>query len=521
MEINLPTLNRTKRNELVILILCLLIGFVLRFYTFDRKSLWLDEVYTYNEMRYGLKDQLNFYQEKPYNIQAPLFFIFTNLFYPSAKPERDLRIIPLICGTLSISMIYLLSKLFCQKIALPCMFTLTFMAYHISISQEGRSYSMLMFVGMVAVYLLLKHLKTSKKRYLFSGAFFYAFMFHISYSSIPFIIFSQILWLYQIREDNEKPKLSLFLIFNGMILFFCLPWLLFLFLNYKGQPIMGVPTPQEAGSFLNTIFGVFHDWMPNMPLVVLSAVPIILFPFFSNRRNAILLWTIFILPIGALHLYCRAFHIYHFMTSRYFISFLPLFLLLIFLSINAAEDKFQILRKYLRFKTLFLIFLIASNLAILPLYYRSEKQDFRGLVHYLRGHLKDGDIIIVSSETYILGMLHYFGVYPEGHYYTLPTRTVLGKEKEQLVSLSLDNRKFVIEHSNTYWSNYFTEGNRLWIVVHKNAVNNVNKIPSIVLKGYFDGSFLNFDRFPMDASMYLFLWDPHSPEEKGIDMALE
>jgi hypothetical protein len=42
-----------------------------------------------------------------------------------------------------------------------------------------------------------------------------------------------------------------------------------------------------------------------------------------------------------------------------------------------------------------------------------------------------------------------------------------------------------------------------------------------VLKGYFDGSFLNFNRFPTDASMYLFLWDPKFPGEKGIEMPIE
>ncbi len=204
-------MHKANHKDLIIVILCLLIGFALRYYTLDRKSLWLDEIYTHNEARYGLKDQLNFYQEKPYNIQSPFFFILSNLFYPTTKPERDLRIIPLIFGTLSIPMIYLLSRLFSGKIALPCMFTVTLMAYHISISQEGRSYSMLMFLGMVGVYFFLKHLQTSKKQYLFPGAILYATMFYISYSSIPFIVFSQILWFYQIHEDNKKFK-SFFLV---------------------------------------------------------------------------------------------------------------------------------------------------------------------------------------------------------------------------------------------------------------------------------------------------------------------
>jgi hypothetical protein len=42
-----------------------------------------------------------------------------------------------------------------------------------------------------------------------------------------------------------------------------------------------------------------------------------------------------------------------------------------------------------------------------------------------------------------------------------------------------------------------------------------------VLKGFFDGSFVNFDRFPRDASIYLFLWDPKDPDERGIDIPIK
>jgi hypothetical protein len=36
-----------------------------------------------------------------------------------------------------------------------------------------------------------------------------------------------------------------------------------------------------------------------------------------------------------------------------------------------------------------------------------------------------------------------------------------------------------------------------------------------------NGSFVTKPFFPTDASIYLFLWDPKSPEEKGIDMPIE
>jgi hypothetical protein len=61
----------------------------------------------------------------------------------------------------------------------------------------------------------------------------------------------------------------------------------------------------------------------------------------------------------------------------------------------------------------------------------------------------------------------------------------------------------------------------LWIVAGRGFFKEISRNPVFVLKGYFDGSFLNLTRFPQDESMYLLLWDPKSPGEKGIDMPIE
>ena len=200
----------SKRKEILLLLLCLLVGFALRFYTFDQKSLWMDEIHTFNDSRDDLSGQIKFYQDNPTFLHPPLFFILTHLFYPFEKPERDLRIIPLLFGILSIPMIYFLSRLFSPDIALPCTLSLTFMTYHISLSQDGRSYSMLMFLGMAGIYFFLKHLQTHKKQYLFLVAFIFSILFYTSYSSIPFIAFSQIsLVLSAIRGIQEAQSLLL------------------------------------------------------------------------------------------------------------------------------------------------------------------------------------------------------------------------------------------------------------------------------------------------------------------------
>jgi hypothetical protein len=204
------------------------------------------------------------------------------------------------------------------------------------------------------------------------------------------------------------------------------------------------------------------------------------------------------------------------------INFLPLFFISLYLSLDSLQAKFQKVNKISRFQLLFLLLFIASNLTILPLYYRAEKQDFRGLVSYLESHLRDGDKIYVKSIAYIPGILHYFRIYPESRHYNFPVWLDHSqKEIVAKVSIAGPDKKFTIHFSTSCCAQYLADGNRLWIVVGKPAVKEIKEKTPSILKGFFDGSFSCFRRFPSDASMYLFLWDPKSPEEKGIDISIE
>jgi hypothetical protein len=175
----------------------------------------------------------------------------------------------------------------------------------------------------------------------------------------------------------------------------------------------------------------------------------------------------------------------------------------------------------MRLRFLFVILFIASNLVILPLYYRSEKQDLRGLVTYLKGQLRDGDKIFDLERMATLGILHYFGASPEGRHFILDYLKVTEKEFEYRKSFIHQNRKFTIYYSKSSFAQYVADGSRLWIVASKWGAKEIKGDSACVLKGFFDGSFFNLSRFPTDASMYLFLWDPKSPNEKGIDMPIE
>jgi len=511
-----------KRNEIILLIFCLLVGFFLRFYHFDHKSLWIDEIYTYNDSRDDFSHQLKFYKENPTFLHPPLFYILTHQFYPFKNPERDLRIIPLIFGILSIPLIYLLARQFFPSIALACTLSLTFMAYHISLSQDGRSYPFLMFTGMSSLYFFMKYLKTLHLRYLLPVAFFYAILFHTSYSAIPFIIFSQLLWFYRINEKSKFPRFSSFLFLNGFTLLLCLPWILFILLNYKGQSIYNVFHTEDPGSFWFILSGVVHDWMPHLPLMIISFILLIVYPFFAkSRNNALILLASIVFPIGSLYLFCKFTNYTHFVTSRYFVNFLPLFFITIYLSIDSLQKRFNIINNLLNLRFLFIILLIGSNLIILPFYYQSEKQDIRGLTAFLKANLREGDGLFISRSSFMVGILHYLGIPPDGRHYLLYRELTPDRRKEHFKPFILNRIPFTIHYSKSCCAQYISKEKRLWIIASKQEADKIIQNSPCIFKGYFEGSFLNFNRFPVDADIYLFLWDPKSPKEKGIDIPIE
>ncbi len=516
-------MKKTIWKELLVLLFCVITGFTLRFHNFDKKSLWLDEVYTFNDSRDDLKGQIRFYKEDPTFLHPPLFFILTHLSYPFTKPERDLRILPLIFGTLSIPMIYLLSRSFSSLIAIPCTISLTVMAYHISLSQDGRSYSLLMFLGIAGLYFFMRHLKTAQKYYLVLVALSFALSFLTSYSSIPFIFFSQLLWFFRPSEQAKKPTLSSFFILNGLTLLLCLPWAVFLGMHYEGQPLMDPFHTESLGTFVYILYGILNDWFPFTPLMIVSTVLLILFPLVSkNRRNALILLGVLVAPIGGLYLFCKSFQITHFITSRYFITLLPVSIIAVYLALDAVQVKFERLKRLIRLKPLFVVLFIASNLIILPPYYHSEKQDFRGLSNYLKDHLTKGDSIFDWDRLVTPGVLHYFGIFPDGRHYVVSLSNDPSKGVQIKKSFVYRNSTFTIYHATTCCREYISEGGRLWIIaVGGSSAKQVQDECPGVLMGYFDGSFLNQSRFPIDGSLYLFLLDPRFPNRKGIEMPIQ
>jgi hypothetical protein len=181
-----------------------------------------------------------------------------------------------------------------------------------------------------------------------------------------------VLWFYRKGEEGKKPILSSFLTFNGTVLVLSVPWILFVALHYRGQPLMNPVETQSTSSIPEILYWIFHDWFPHMPLIIASMILLFLLPFFlKDKRNALLLLSVLLLPVIGVSLTCRLFHLTHFVASKYFINLLPLLLIALYLSLNAINAKVMGLRKGYD-SIFFLLFFSCLQPNPLPLYYRSE-----------------------------------------------------------------------------------------------------------------------------------------------------
>lgn len=419
-------------------------------------------------------------------------------------------------------MFYLLSRQFSAAIAPYCTACLAFMVYHISLSQDGRAYAMVMFLAMATLYCFLKFLETRKKAYMLGVPAGYALLFYTSYSSFPFIIFSQLFWFYRPQGRTTEFPWASFLTVHGIFFSLTAPWLLFLVGHYRGQPLMDPQHVEGVGSLSNLFSSVFNDWAPHIPLTILSATLLAAMPFFMrDRKNAVLLQSLFFLPLVTIWAVGKVFGLNHFLSSRYCVAFLPLFLISLFLSLEAIVSRFRGIRRFARLTSLLAILFVGVNMVMLPFYFNAQKQDLRGLVTYLKGNLRLRDKIFDADRIYTPGILHYFGVYPSGRHYVVHFKKEEGRIVEYWTSFRYKNLEFSIHHSTTCCQQYVEDGGRLWLVAGKSQAEVLRENPDFVFKGYFDGSFLNWNRFPTDASIYLFLYDPKSSPQQGIDRAIE
>ena len=210
------------KNKIIILlfILIIFIGILLRIYNLGKYNFWRDEVFSVLVAKGIAPWDMASYS---YLIDSPLFCLFLRLWLKLGDSEFILRLFPFIFGVLSIPAIYLVAKeLFDKKVGLISAFILTISPFHIYYSQELRTYSLVTFLVLIAIYCLIKSLKENR---IFSWVGFVIFTTLTIYShNMALLLLIAINFYIFYFYKKYKVIFRRWLTSQFFILLFYLPW---------------------------------------------------------------------------------------------------------------------------------------------------------------------------------------------------------------------------------------------------------------------------------------------------------
>jgi len=133
-----------------------LIGAFLRFYKLGEKSLWFDEIRTYDDAR---STTYNFWGKT-----HMLYFIMVGFFLRFGHSEFWLRFVSALFGALAAPVMYIAGKetFDDRRIGLLSALFIAMSSVHLGFSQEARFYSLMFFLSALSLFLFVNFLKRQK-----------------------------------------------------------------------------------------------------------------------------------------------------------------------------------------------------------------------------------------------------------------------------------------------------------------------------------------------------------------------
>ncbi|MBC7641040.1 MAG: glycosyltransferase family 39 protein [Flavobacterium sp.] len=395
-------------KENCLLVLILISATILRLYHLDYQSAWMDEIYTLNvsnpENSFStLINEVNTREGFPY-----LYFILIKLllsvFGYSALVARSFSAI---MGVLTIFIIYKFGKLlYTKNVGLIAAILITFSEYCIYVSQDARPYTFYLFGVISSFYGLVLFIKNPTQK----NAIIYGLLAGLL-SNINFFafvnLFSQaiiiIYYLYLTSKNNRFAFVKNAVISGIIAIIMFSPNIekLIKTLKFKSS---WIPAPtNESLKF------IFNDFLGNSEVTLFIITPLFIYyliNLFKEKQTITLEETqnspqIFgftiIFPWVVLYIlvvFLKSYTDTSVMISRYFTSILPVFFLILAISIDSISNKiikFSILTT--------LIVFMWTNTDIVKKYYDvPSKSQFREVSNFVIKNNKKDEIVYTSLK---------------------------------------------------------------------------------------------------------------------------
>lgn len=411
----------TERFILVIVAAILAAGFGLRVFHLDAQSIWADEIYTVLYTTFTLPDVIrnNIVLGDP---QPPLYYLIVNAWVLlTSDGEFALRFPAVAAGAGSIAAIFALGSLLAgRRVAVIAALILAVNPYHLWFAQETRSYTLTVFLVLVALWLFARMLRPEPRWWHFvayllvataaMASHYYAFLL-LGFTNIFFVV-----WLVRHRAPWRRWYVTQL----GFIVPY-LPWLPLAWerwLGYRGENQFQLDwnfasqylREYSAGWFIDE--GIGAGVTIAMLALAVAGVVILFRRNGASRRYEAAPWFLsafLLLPVlltaAALLLTGR-----NLVESRYFIIITPAYYLLAAVGLSFVWGRSRLVG------AVSLAAVSVAGVAGIWPYFASDhfaKADNRAAAAYIQANEVAGEVLILRGDvvTAVYGR-YYDGVLP-------------------------------------------------------------------------------------------------------------
>ncbi|MFJ2999976.1 MULTISPECIES: glycosyltransferase family 39 protein [Enterobacterales] len=387
---------------------------VIRFISLTDKYFWCDEASSVLTSRYDVGALL---YHASFDVHPPLYYLllhgWMSLFGDSILAVRSLS---LVFGVITVALTIKLTRWIAGKrAALLAGWLVAIMPMAVRYSQEARMYALMGMLTIAATMALMMWLKKpDNRRYLFAYALLVTLSFYTHYFTI-FALFSHWIVLLALSFQRDEPvnylKQPAWWLANLAIGLAYIPWLLVLFdlLTHIAELRVGGDVgwiPQVEWSDLPAMYWRFFAgndgrgypgiifWL--LPLCFAGLSYLWLRGRQSDRKYPLLLLCSVFLPVTLLFIISLRTPLF---VDRYlFFASLGIPIILAIL-ITESENKAY------RISLLLLVGLLFGS--GLQNDYSSDKDQFKGMVHYINNGYQPGDAVVVSNMFNYLSYVYY------------------------------------------------------------------------------------------------------------------
>ena len=263
-------MNFPKYAIIILLLTVLLLGFFLRIYDLDTKSIWLDEGIS---IKLSRADPAAITIERALNNHPPLYFIILHYWVRAfGNSVFSARLLSVLFGLLAIFMIYRVGCLvFNRETGLLSSLILALSLFNIHYSREVRMYGLLVFLTLVSMYFFLKLLKKRSRTNLIGYITACIFLLYTHYSGLYVVLAQNIYFATAILLYKKKGMLDIkaWIKYQAVLFILYLPWL------WVG--VLRMWKIQESHFWVGkssvlTVFGSFIEYSGSIALFVIFLI---------------------------------------------------------------------------------------------------------------------------------------------------------------------------------------------------------------------------------------------------------